>query len=347
MTPQDGQSRTPGAGPYYGPLMAFQIEIPRLHELIVQRLAQKYSAADAKVMADSILFGELIGRPSHGISRTLAGSFGVMDEESPTTPEVRRLGRSSARITGGPGILVASMATKLVDELANEFGMAVVSTTGSHSTSGSLLHYVEQLTNNGHVAMIATNSVSFVAPPGGTERVLGTNPFAVGVPALGHPLVLDMSTAAITGGGVLAAARSSEPLPAGTAVDAAGDPTTDPQAVLEGGALLAFGGHKGLALSMMVQLLSGVFGGTSVLPIGVEDDWSHVFVAISLASFGDPGQLRQTAQELIDRIRTTATKDGAAVRIPGHHSLAKRDAAVAAGVVEIDPATYERFTALL
>lgn len=327
--------------------MTISIEISDLRDLIVRRLAQRYPLDDAETMADSVLFGELIGRPSHGIARLLPGSYGPMDEQPSGTPVIEWKNASTARITGGPGILVASLATRLVGELALENGMAVVGTTGSHSTSGSLLHYVEQLTSRRLVGFVMTNSVSLVAPPKGMERLLGTNPLAVGIPAVGHPFVLDMATAAITGGEVVSSARIGVALPDGVAVDRQGEATNDPQAVLDGGALMAFGGHKGLGLSMMVQLLSGVFGASSALPISVDDNWSHFFMAISLESFGDPDELQLTAQELIDRIGSTTTRDGSKVRIPGHRSLAMRDAALAKGTVEIDPHTLHQLRGFL
>lgn len=327
--------------------MTLTIEISDLRAMIVRRLAQKYGVGDAELMADSVLFGELVGRRSHGIARILPGSYGAMDETPSGPPVSERTGPLSARITGGPGILVASMATRHVAQLALGQGMAVVATTGSHSTSGSLTYYIEQLTSQDLVAFIATNTVSFITPPGGTERILGTNPLAVGIPATGYPLVVDMATSGITGGEVIAAAKKGQPIPYGVAVDNKGNPTTDPQTVLDGGALLPFGGHKGLALSVMVQLLSGVFGGSNTLPLTAEDDWSHTFVAISLEAIGDPHQMKQVARDLIDRIRSTSTKEGSEVRIPGHHSLARRDRALAAGTVDVDQATFEQLASLV
>ncbi len=327
--------------------MAATIEIPDLREMIVRRLAQKYEVGDAELMADSVLFGELVGRPSHGIARILPGSYGAMDETPSGPPVLEQIGPLSARITGGPGILVASMATRHAAQLALDQGMAVVATTGSRSTSGSLTYYIEQFTSQDLVAFIATNTVSFITPHGGTERILGTNPLAVGIPAIGYPFIVDMATSAITGGEVIAAAKNGQPIPEEVAVDSEGNPTTDPHAVLDSGALLPFGGHKGLALSMMVQILSGVFGGSNTLPLTAEGEWSHAFVAISLAAIGDPDQMKETTQELIDRIRSTKTKDGTEVRIPGHRSLARRDRALAAGTVEVNQDTIEQLASLI
>jgi len=327
--------------------MTVALDITELRDLILRRLRQQYTAEAAERMAGCVLFGELIGRPSHGIARLLPGTYGPMDERPGGPPRTTQTAPAAARIVGGPGMLVASLATSLVAELATEHGMAVVTTTGSHSTSGSLTYYVEQLTQRRLVAVVVANAAAFVAPPGGAMRLLGTNPLAVGIPATGHPFIADMATSATTAGEVLAAAAARTALPAGAAVDAQGRPTTDPLAMLDGGALLPFGGHKGLALSMMVQLLSGVFAGSTALPMTPADDWSHVFVAISLSAIGEPERMRRDAQTLLDRMRATGTRDGSQVRIPGHRTLTRRDEALARGTVDVDAGTLEQLTRLL
>jgi LDH2 family malate/lactate/ureidoglycolate dehydrogenase len=327
--------------------MTVVVEIGELRALIVRRLGRQYSAEDAERMAGCVLFGELVGRASHGIARLLPGSYGPMDDAPGGPPQTTRTGPGTARIVGGPGMLVASLATSLVAELAAGHGMAVVTATGSHSTSGSLTYYVEQLTERQLVALVVANAAAFVAPPGGTERLLGTNPLAVGVPATGYPVIADMATSATPAGEVLAAAAAGAALPPGVAVDVRGRPTTDPRAMLDGGAILPFGGHKGLALSMTVQLLSGVFGGSATLPLGPADDWGHMFIAISLGAIGEPERMRRDAQTLIDRLRATTTRGDAELRIPGHRTLARRDAALARGTVEVDAGTLEQLTRLL
>lgn len=298
-------------------------------------------------MADSILFGELIERPSHGIARILPGSFGPMDEEPGPKPVIERTAPTAARITGNPGILVATIATGLVAEIANETGIGVVATTGSHATSGSLTYYVEKLTRQDLVAFVVTDTISFVTPEGGKQRILGTNPLAIGIPTEGYPFIADMATSAITGGEVLLAAATGTTIPDGVAVDADGNATTDPAAMLDGGSLLPFGGHKGLGLSMMVQLLSGVLGGNSDLPKSPAEDWNHVFIAISLSAFGEPESLKRHSQELIHKITGIDAKENAEIRVPGHRSLARRDAALDRGTVDLDSDTYAQLLALL
>ncbi|MFP5333307.1 MAG: Ldh family oxidoreductase [Acidimicrobiia bacterium] len=322
--------------------MTVTIAIAELRRLIVARLAQRFSLDEAERMADVVLFGELAGRPSHGISRILPGRHGATDEPPGPKPKIERIGPTAARIHGSPGMLVASLATDVTIELAGGAGMAVVTTVGSKSTSGSLTYYVEQLTNAGLIGIVTANTLSFIAPPGGSQRTLGTNPIAIGVPTTGLPFVYDVGTAAISFGELAAARGGGLPIPSGVAVDRTGATTTDPAAVMDGGALMAFGGHKGFGLAMAVELLNGVLAGATAVGVTPEDPWGHVFIGISLASLGDPAEMRVRAQEIVDQLAAT---DG--VRIPGHRSLATRDASLARGTVDVDAAALEELRVLV
>ena len=317
------------------------LPIAELRTLIVRRLGQMYSPGTSERMAEIILFGDLIGRPTHGIARILPGTRGAMDEPGGERVTVERSGPSSATVDGRPGMLVADTATDLLIELASETP-AVVTTRGSISTSGSLTWYLERLTAAGIAGIVATNTVAIVTVPGGKGPVLGTNPIAFGIPSTGLPFIFDMGTSAITGGDVLGAIARDEQLPPGVALDADGSATTDPRAVFGGGGLLPFGGHKGLGLSMVVEMLAGVLAGASAAP-SLDDEgaggWGHVFIGVPLAALGDPDEIRARADAVMSRFLSHPTAEGTEVRIPGHRSLARRDAAVAAGLVEVDDTT--------
>lgn len=304
--------------------------------MILAVLEDRFSAEHAAKIADVVMFGEMAGRASHGILRVLPGSYGVLDEEPGPPPTVERIGPAAARVAGKPGMLVAALASDLAGELATESGFAVVTTRGSRSTSGSLSYFVERLTRLGLVAFVTAGTVNFVTTPGSRDRVLGTNPLAVGLPGKGHPFIVDMATSAIAGGEVLTALAESSDLPGGVAVDARGAETTDPADVLKGGALLPFGGHKGLALSMLVEILNVALTGAQGDPV----DWGHVFVAFSLSMLGEEEELRQRTEEEIERLRS------AGGRIPGHGSLSQRDEALERGWVEVDDEAFERLVEL-
>lgn len=309
-----------------------RVEIHALHSLILKRLVPLFPDEHAERIADVVLFGEMAGRPSHGIIRLFPGSYGVMDEATEPRPEIESLGPSAARVQGSQGMLLASIATDLVAELAVNSGFAVVTTRGSRSTSGSLAFFVERLTNAGLVASVSAGTPNFVGLPGGQGRVMGTNPLAYGIPTTGRPFILDMATSAISGGDVVTAAASDSELPRDVAVDATGEETIDPSDVLGGGALLPFGGHKGLGLALMVEILNKALTGAE----GHPGDWGHVFVAFSLDLIGEASEIRHRAENELDRLRS------AGARIPGHGSLAARDEALERGWVDVDDDAYRR-----
>jgi LDH2 family malate/lactate/ureidoglycolate dehydrogenase len=117
---------------------------------------------------------------------------------------------------------------------------------------------VEQITKRGLVAIACNPTQAYVAPHGGSAPLLGTNPFAFGWPRLGkRPFVFDFATSAISRGDVELHDREGKPIPDGWGVDSQGQGCNDPRVVLEEGALLTFGEHKGAALSMMIELIAG------------------------------------------------------------------------------------------
>ena len=134
--------------------------------------------------------------------------------------------------------------------------IAVLALTGSHHFA-ALWPEVEALAGQGVAAMTCVSYMPAVAPPGGAEPLFGTNPFAFAWPRENqNPMVIDMATAAMARGEVAVAAREGHSVPAGTGLDANGEPTTDPAKILNG-VILPFGGYKGSSLAMMIELLAG------------------------------------------------------------------------------------------
>lgn len=316
--------------------MTVPVEISRLRGLVVARLAQVFGRSQAERMADVVMFGELSGRSTHGIIRLLPGRKGPVDERPGPDPVIHRTAPAAARVEGRPGMLVATIATETVLDLASEHGFAVVTAVGSSSSSGSLTYYVDRLASSGMVAFVSGNTLAFATPPGGQARMLGTNPYAIGIPADPRPFVLDIGTSAITFGDILEADAAGRLLPPDVAVDAEGNPTRQPRDVLAGGSLLTFGGHKGLGLAMAVEVMAGALAGSAAAPVGPSDVWGHVFVAFSTGMLGDPAEIRSTASLILDRVRATPMGPAGEVRVPGERSLSNRDAALERGYVEVD-----------
>lgn len=320
--------------------MTVPVEIGRLRRLVVARLTQVFGQSQAERMADVVMFGELAGRSTHGIIRLLPGRKGPVDEEPGPDPVVDRTAAAAARVEGRPGMLVARVAADAVVDIASEHGFAVVTAVGSSSSSGSLTYYTDRLATAGLVSFVSGNTLAFATPPGGRARVLGTNPFSIGIPAQPHPFVFDIGTSAITFGDILEADAAGELLPEDVAVARDGTPTRRPSQVLDGGSLLTFGGHKGLGLAMAVELMAGALAGAAAAPVESGDVWGHVFVAFSTSMLGDPAEIESEATAILDRIRATPTSAADGVRIPGERSLEKRDAALDRGFVDVDEATF-------
>ncbi|GAB7529068.1 Ldh family oxidoreductase [Pseudomonas sp. 3A(2025)] len=230
----------------------------------------------ARVLAQNCASAQRDGAHSHGIFRipgylsTLASGW----VDGKAIPVVEDVGAAFVRVDAANGFAQPALeaATPLLVEKVREAGIAILAIRSSHHFAALWLD-VEPFAEQGLVALSVVNSMTCVVPHGARKPLFGTNPIAFAAPrAGGDPLVFDMATSAIAHGDVQIAAREGHSLPAGMGVDAQGRPTTDPQAILDGGALLPFGGHKGSALSMMVELLAaGITGGN----FSFEFDWSQ------------------------------------------------------------------------
>lgn len=129
-------------------------------------------------------------------------------------------------------------------------------------TCTSLGYFTEQIAQAGFIGIGFTNASAVVAPPGGNAPVLGTNPIAMSVPARGGGIAFqfDHSTSAVALGKITMAAAANEPIPEGWAVDADGQPTTDPHRALKG-ALVSAGGYKGYSFGLMAEMLAAALTG--------------------------------------------------------------------------------------
>ena len=154
-------------------------------------------------------------------------------------------------------------------EATRDNGVATLAVAHAH-TCTSLGFFTEQFAHAGLIAIGMTNASPVVAPPGGAVKTIGTNPIAMSVPAKegGVGMHFDFSTSAVALGKITMAKAAGETIPLGWAVDANGQPTTDPEAAL-GGALVSAGGYKGWGFGLMVELLAaGMTGSVNSLDVG-------------------------------------------------------------------------------
>jgi len=328
-------------------MKTMQISIAEATDLAVRALTRAGMKRDAaRLVADHLVDANLCGHEFSSLPRVIA----IVDElKKKRTPpgEIRvvREDRCSALIDGGDNVAYVTSIHGIdkAVEICGKNGVAIV---GVNNTwfSGRLAYYVERAARQGYVAMHTTNSTARVAPYGGIDRLMGTNPFAIAFPGEDDPLVIDIGTSATSWGDVVLAMTKGEPLPEGVAVDTEGRPTVDPQAALDG-AFLPWGGHRGSGLSVAVQLLGMLVGSSTVI-----DDVSNYglfFLVIDPDVLLPGGAYKARVSEFRRAIAANRPLPGMpAVRVPGDGSLQRRREALAKGVVNVDEKVYQRILAL-
>jgi ureidoglycolate dehydrogenase (NAD+) len=277
---------------------------------------------DAAVIADALVAADLRGVHSHGalrigiyIDRLRAGSINPEAELA----IVRDTGAVVvADAQAGPGIAMAARAMDLAIDRAKAHGIAAVSVRNSNHC-GMLAFFAMRAVPAGAVGIAATNGDSLVAPWGARARFLGTNPFAVAVPAAEEPpLVVDMATSVVAHARIKSAFDRGESIPAGWAVDSKGRPTTDAALALAG-ALLPFGAFKGSGLSILVDLLAGILpggrSGPEIVPLyqrlSEPQGVGHLFMVLNVASFDSLEAFTRRVDELVRLIRALPPAEGA------------------------------------
>jgi len=225
--------------------------------------------SNAECVASHLVNANLRGVDTHGVWQLPRYVAAIERGEllPQASPGLLTDSPSFALVTGnwGFGQPAALHATDQALRKAQNCGVAVISIVQSHHI-GRLGEYVEIAAREGFISMIWLSGLGEekpdVMPYGGKKPLFSTNPIAIGLPVGDEPsIVVDFATSAISGVKILEAVRLKRPLPPGTIVDKDGVGTTDAQKVLEGGAQVAFGGHKGYALMFTTEILGRILAG--------------------------------------------------------------------------------------
>jgi len=298
------------------------------------------SQAHAGAVADHLIYATHAGHDFAGFSRLLPLAKTLeargLGGEITTTRETDK----SAFIDGANvnGYVTSVLGMDKAIELAKKSGVGIVGVSNSWF-SGMLRYYVERATDAGLIGIHAANSTARVAPHGGVDRLLGTNPIAFAFPADDAPLIVDFSSAAIMWGDVLYHQQTGRPLPEGKAVDAEGRPTVDPAAALAG-AFLSWGGPRGSALSVIVQAL-GILGGSDPI-VSESGKWGYFFMAIDPELLMPLGDFKRKIAAMRSAIEVSRPDpDGPPVRVPGSSGARNITEGRKRGWIEVDDAILD------
>jgi LDH2 family malate/lactate/ureidoglycolate dehydrogenase len=221
---------------------------------------------NANIVANCLVAADLRGVDTHGINRLPSYMArirqGVLDPKA--SPTLSQITPVVAQVDGhnGFGFLAAHMGMARAVEMAHTFGIGMVSVKHSNHF-GMSAWIVQQALDAGMMSLVFTNSSPALPVWGGKEKLMGVSPIACGAPAGKEaPFILDMAPSVAARGKIYKAKRRGEKIPVDWALDAEGSPTDDPARALEG-VMLPMGGPKGSALSIMMDVFSGVLSGSA------------------------------------------------------------------------------------
>ena len=283
-------------------------------ENLIKSIFCKYglSVKHANICAKALINAELVGAPSHGLSRLKMYCDRIKKKIINPKPKIKikKISQSISHIDGNNsiGFVVADIGIKQAIKNAKKtgFGLVAIKNSGHYGLSG---YYAEQAVKKNLIAMCFTNAPPAIAPHGSKKSLFGTNPICFGVPAKKNiPFILDTSMSIINRGKIRVAAKTGKKIPEGVALDKFGKPTTDAKKALKG-VQLPIAGFRGSGLAWMVDILSGVFtggnhGGKVKDPF---DDFSgpqnigHLFIVMKSNLF--VGNYNQRIIENIKRIK--------------------------------------------
>ena len=307
------------------------LPITQAEEFIANVLrANQVPTADAKVVAQLMIKSDLVGADGHGIFRLPAYIKRIRAGGINLNPNIHieRDQGATALINGDNalGHLVMNKAVELAIEKVKQHSVCWIgSHYGNHSGAASV--YVRRLAEQGYIGIyMAVGNANHMAPWGGIDLLLSTNPIAIAVPAGDHPIVLlDIATTVAAYGKVKVAAQKGESIPDTWMIDRNGQPITDPQKSSEG-SLLPIGGYKGYGLAVMIGLLAGALNNAAVGKSTIDFNAHHdlitntgqTIIAVDPSVFGDREQFVERVITLVNDLKASSRLPNVnQIRVPG------------------------------
>jgi L-2-hydroxycarboxylate dehydrogenase (NAD+) len=315
-----------------------KITLNELEELTAQAVRNYgYNEEETKIIGEVLLYAQLRGN-NQGVVKLIGKGI-------PKNPEAGEISVEketpiSARINGGRNhaMLVVHKALNMVIDKAQRSGFGIAGTFNTNTSSGAIGYFASRLAQRGLIGFVFARSPERVAVHGSCEPVFGTNPLAIGIPARPDPIVLDMSTAAMSFYGLVEADTAGREIPPDVAWDAQGRSTTSPRQAIQG-ALRSFDrGFKGSGLGLIGEVLAGPLVGAAFCGLGdSKSNWGHLLFAIDPELLGDREEFLQNVTRLVQKVKQTRKLPGVAeLRVPGERGMAVSRQHLAGGEIDIE-----------
>lgn len=301
------------------------IGVPRAEVLAVSvKILEKFGTPKnyADSVAESLVQAQEVGHASHGVIRLIEYTNSIEQKviHPQAAPTIMQETDGTAVIDGhwGWGQIACKFAVEIGAAKAKKFGVCAIA-INSCNHIGRLGEYMETLAAMDLISMMWCNADPAVAAFGGKNRLLGTNPLAVGIPSNDEPVVIDFATSSLAEGKLRVARANGSQIPLGALIDKDGKESINPDDFYDGGALLPFGGHKGYCMSLMIELLGGALSGNHP---SMNAEYSHgygtVLIAIDPEKFFGTSFFKNDISEATRAIRlTTPANSERPVLVPG------------------------------
>lgn len=307
------------------------LSIAKAEAFIAQALhANQVPLADAQVVAQLMVQSDLVGADGHGIFRLPAYIKRIRAGGINLAPNIHiEREQGATALINGDNALGHLAMNKAVDIAIEKVKQHSVCWVGSHygNHSGAASVYVRKLAEQGYIGIyMAVGNANHMAPWGGIDLLLSTNPIAIAVPSGDKPIVLlDIATTVAAYGKVKLAAQKGEPIPDTWMIDKNGQPITDPKKSSEG-SLLPIGGYKGYGLAVMIGLLAGALNNAAVGKDTIDFNAHHdlitntgqTIIAVDPSAFGDKELFTARVIALVDDLKASSKLPGVnQIRVPG------------------------------
>jgi LDH2 family malate/lactate/ureidoglycolate dehydrogenase len=302
------------------------------------------ASEDAFIVADGLVQSNLRGVDSHGVTRVGIYAKRLKMGLVNPRPEVKSVRESAGTLLvdgdNGMGQVVGVRALELgLEKVKQSGGVYVGVRRSNHYGAGA--YYVQRAVARDVLAFAYSNAPPTMAPWGGVDPFVGTNPYAFGVPAGRHPpIILDMATSIVARGKIILAAERGESIPEGWAIDKHGNQTTDTQEALQG-SVLPFGGPKGYALSLMIDIMAGALTGAGFGPrvnslydnFDEPQDVGAFFQLIDISQFVDPTAFKANIDQMVEEIKSSRRAEGTEeIFLPGEIEFRMEEERQASGI---------------
>lgn len=308
-----------------------------------------YDEEKTQHIRQNLLEAQMAGKQSHGVERLLHIRKQLQDHCSISNESMETLtDKPSLLHVDAQGVIGYHAIYKTLPKAmqkAQQTGIAATALKDIGQQSGYIGDYARRVANNDLIYYGAHNSLPNLIPHGASEPLWGTNPWTIGVPTRGTPVILDMSSTKVSWGHLHSAANNDEDIKNGLAMNEDGEPTTSPEKAMKGG-LLPIAGPKGSGLGLTVELLAGPLTGSQIAGDSSGRRGSF-YVIIDPSAFRDLDAFKADVQDGINELKNAETAEGTdAIHYPGEQSQAARQQAKQRGEITVSEDTWNTVSRL-